>query len=91
MTRDATDDSNNNAHAHYRSKLPKNLQFSHETDRVTEPEPLTRDPEEQSDSVKVPTMSRTGQYQPMVLKSKASLYGRTNSVREGFKNSSSID
>lgn len=49
------------------------------------PSSLCRDPEEQSDCVKVPSLTRTGQYQPMVIKSKASLYGRTNSVRSRLR------
>ena len=44
-----------------------------------------RDPDEHSECVKVPTMTKTGQYQPMVMKSKASLYGRTNSVRSRLR------
>ena len=44
-----------------------------------------RDPEEHSECVKVPTMTKTGQYQPMVMKSKASLYGRSNSVRSRLR------
>lgn len=45
-----------------------------------------RDPEEQSDCIKIPTLSKGGNsYQPMLIKSKASVYGRTNSVKNRIR------